>query len=61
MALDRAAAGEFNLVVLGEFKRGKSSLINALLGRAALPVGVVPLTSVATIIRYARSTAWAAS
>jgi small GTP-binding protein len=53
-ALDRTQAGEFNLVVLGEFKRGKSSLINALLGCAALPVGAVPLTSVATVIRHAR-------
>jgi GTP-binding protein EngB required for normal cell division len=41
----------FNLVVAGQFKRGKSSVINALLGEALLPVGVVPLTSVVTIIR----------
>jgi GTP-binding protein EngB required for normal cell division len=41
----------FNLVVAGQFKRGKSSVINALLGEALLPVGVVPLTSVVTVIR----------
>lgn len=29
----RVAEDRFNLVVLGEFKRGKSTLINALLGR----------------------------
>ncbi len=46
----RVAEDRFNLVVLGEFKRGKSTLINALLGRAVLPIGVVPLTSVVTSI-----------
>lgn len=42
----------FNLVAVGQFKRGKSSLINALLGLQLLPVGVIPLTSVITVIRY---------
>ena len=42
----------FNLVVVGQFKRGKSSLINALLGEILLPTGVVPLTSAITTIRY---------
>ncbi len=42
----------FNLVVIGEFKRGKSTLINALLGAAVLPTSTVPLTSVATVVRY---------
>jgi GTPase SAR1 family protein len=42
----------FNLVVLGQFKRGKTSFINALLGEELLPTAVVPLTSIVTIIRY---------
>jgi GTPase SAR1 family protein len=42
----------FNLVVLGQFKRGKTSLINALLGADILPTAVVPLTSIATILTY---------
>ena len=46
----RVAEDRFNLVVLGEFKRGKSTLINALLRRNVLPTGVVPLTSVVTTI-----------
>jgi GTP-binding protein EngB required for normal cell division len=41
----------FNLVVAGQFKRGKSSVINSLLGDRLLPVGVIPLTSVVTVIR----------
>lgn len=42
----------FNLVVVGQFKRGKTSLINALLGEDILPVAVVPLTSIVTIMTY---------
>jgi ribosome biogenesis GTPase A len=49
--LERLEAGQFNLVVLGEFKRGKSSLVNALLGRELLPTGVLPLTSAVTVIQ----------
>jgi len=42
----------FNLVVLGQFKRGKSTFINALLGANILPTAIVPLTSVVTILRF---------
>ena len=42
----------FNLVVLGEFKRGKLTFINALLGESILPTAIIPLTSVVTILRY---------
>lgn len=42
----------FNLVVLGQFKRGKSTFINALLGESILPTAITPLTSVVTILRY---------
>ncbi|MER3446369.1 MAG: hypothetical protein C4291_05755 [Candidatus Dadabacteria bacterium] len=44
--------GHFNLAVLGQFKRGKTTLINALLGSRLLPTGVVPLTSIITLIKY---------
>src|SRR5512133_1371015 len=36
--------------VVGEFKRGQSSLINALVGREVLPVGVLPRASVPTVL-----------
>jgi small GTP-binding protein len=49
-ARNRVAEDRFNLVVLGEFKRGKSTLINALLSYEVLPTGVLPLTSVVTTI-----------
>jgi GTP-binding protein EngB required for normal cell division len=42
------------VLVAGEAKRGKSTLVNALLGRGVLPVGVTPLTALATAVRYGR-------
>jgi GTP-binding protein EngB required for normal cell division len=40
-----------HLAVLGQFKRGKSTLVNALLGEAVLPSAVIPLTSIPTFLR----------
>ncbi|AEM72872.1 dynamin family protein [Caldicellulosiruptor acetigenus] len=42
----------FYLVVLGQLKRGKSTLINYMLGTNLLPTGVLPLTSSITKIYY---------
>lgn len=59
--IDRDACGElkekltshtFNLLVVGQFNRGKTTLINALIGESLLPVGVIPLTSVVTVLSY---------
>jgi GTP-binding protein EngB required for normal cell division len=49
---DRLDAARLRVLVAGEAKRGKSTLINALLRRAVLPAGVTPLTAVATTVRY---------
>ena len=48
----KLAEDRFTLAVVGQFKRGKSSLMNAIIGRELLPVGVLPLTSAITILRY---------
>jgi GTP-binding protein EngB required for normal cell division len=50
--LDRLEAARLRVLVAGEAKRGKSTLINALLGRDVLPSGVTPLTAVTTTVRY---------
>ncbi len=42
----------FHLVVIGQFKRGKSTFINSIIGEKLLPTSVVPLTSIITILRY---------
>ena len=49
---DRLESARLRVLVAGEAKRGKSTLVNALLGRAVLPAGVTPLTAVATTVRY---------
>jgi len=47
-------AGVFSLVVAGQFKRGKTTFINALLGESLLPTAVIPLTSIVTVISYGK-------
>ena len=49
---ERLQEGRFHLAVLGQFKRGKSTLLNALLGEEVLPAAVVPLTARPTFIRH---------
>ncbi|HEX9124461.1 MAG TPA: dynamin family protein [Actinomycetota bacterium] len=49
---DDLARNRFNVVLLGEFKRGKTTFVNALLGAPLLPAAVVPLTSVITLVRW---------
>ncbi|MGP8176155.1 MAG: dynamin family protein [Terracidiphilus sp.] len=49
---EKLKKNRFNLAVLGQTKRGKSSFINALLGARILPTGVLPLTSVITRVTY---------
>lgn len=50
--LVKLAEDRFTLAVLGEFKRGKSSLMNAIIGKEILPTGVLPLTSAITVLKY---------
>lgn len=47
--LDR---GVFRLMVLGDMKRGKSTLLNVLLGKKLLPSAVNPCTALLTILRF---------
>jgi GTP-binding protein EngB required for normal cell division len=48
----RVAEGRFYVACVGQFKRGKSTLLNALLGEPVLPTGVVPITSAITVLRH---------
>ncbi len=50
--INRIKEEQLYLVVLGQFKRGKSTLINALIGEDILPSAVLPLTSIVTLIKY---------
>lgn len=50
--LAHLAEDPLQLAVVGQFNRGKSTLMNAVLGRSYLPTGVLPTTSVITNVRY---------
>ena len=52
---ERTAEGRFYVACVGQFKRGKSTLLNALLSDRILPAGVLPLTTIPTIVRYGTS------
>ncbi|TPW00476.1 MAG: Bacterial dynamin-like protein [Beijerinckiaceae bacterium] len=51
----RLDQGLLRIAVLGQFKRGKSTLLNALLGAPVLPTGVTPVTAIPTFIKAGSS------
>ncbi len=54
-AFDKKVHSDFyTVVVLGEFKRGKSSFVNALLGKELLPTDVLPETATIHLLLYAQ-------
>jgi len=48
----RIDEGRFFVACVGQFKRGKSTLLDAFVGEQILPTGVVPVTTVPTVLRY---------
>jgi GTP-binding protein EngB required for normal cell division len=48
----RVSEGRFYVACVGQFKRGKSTLLNALVGQEVVPTGFVPVTAVPTVIRF---------
>ena len=55
--LARIREGRFFVACVGQLKRGKSTLLDALVGEPVLPTGVVPVTAVPTVLRYGASRA----
>ena len=49
---ERVSEGRFYVACVGQFKRGKSTLLNALVGHTVVPTGFIPVTAVPTVIRY---------
>ena len=41
-----------DVAVMGQFKAGKSSFLNSLLGQDVLPVGAIPVTTAITRLQY---------
>jgi GTP-binding protein EngB required for normal cell division len=50
--VDRLSSDRFEIAVFGQVSSGKSSLLNRIIGAAALPVGVNPITAIPTRIVY---------
>lgn len=51
----RLGDGLLRVAILGQFKRGKSTLLNSLVGFPLVPVGVTPVTAIPTFIKYGES------
>lgn len=51
-AADAVKEGVFKAIVMGTFKNGKSTIINALIGSNVLPVAATPATAIISYIRY---------
>jgi GTP-binding protein EngB required for normal cell division len=43
-----------DVAILGQFKSGKSSFLNSLIGKPILPVGVIPVTTTVTRLQYGK-------
>ena len=43
-----------DVAILGQFKAGKSSFLNSLIGKPLLPVGVIPVTTTITRLQYGK-------
>lgn len=50
------AEDSFKIVVAGEFSRGKSTFVNALIRQALLPMDVLPETALLQVVEYAPET-----
>ena len=50
--IEKTAKEHFEVAIVGEFKRGKSTLINALLGQEVLPADVLPATATLNRVTY---------
>ena len=53
--VEKVANEHFEVAIVGEFKRGKSTLINALLGQEVLPADVLPATATLNRVTYSET------
>ena len=53
--VEKTANEHFEVAIVGEFKRGKSTLINAMLGQEVLPADVLPATATLNRVTYSET------
>ncbi|WP_237397164.1 dynamin family protein [Okeania sp. KiyG1] len=46
--------GNLRILIIGDFNRGKSTILNALLGKNLLPTGVTAATAIPTFVKYGK-------
>ena len=49
---NRLVHGKFRFLIIGDFNRGKSTILNAFFEQNLLPVGVTPTTAIPTFVKY---------
>lgn len=52
--IEKTTNDHFEVAIVGEFKRGKSTLINAILGQEVLPADVLPATATLNRVTYSK-------
>lgn len=50
--MEKVANDSFDIAIVGEFKRGKSTLINSLLGKEILPTDILPCSATLNRVTY---------
>lgn len=55
--ISKLESNNITVSIIGQFKRGKSSLSNAILEDEILPVGIIPITSAVTQVVYGEKSA----
>ncbi|NEO87853.1 MAG: hypothetical protein F6J87_26890 [Spirulina sp. SIO3F2] len=50
--VDKLESGEFRFLIIGDFNRGKSTILNALFKQELLPMGVTATTAIPTFVKY---------
>lgn len=56
--IEKLKNDDITVAVIGQFKRGKSTLSNAILGDNIMPVGIVPITSAVTKVQHGEKAAF---
>ena len=52
--IERLKNGKFRFLIIGDFNRGKSTILNALLEKSMLPMGATATTAIPTFIKYSK-------
>ncbi|NEO51782.1 MAG: hypothetical protein F6K54_00965 [Okeania sp. SIO3B5] len=52
--IERLKNGKFRFLIIGDFNRGKSTILNAFFEKSLLPMGVTATTAIPTFVKYGK-------